>query len=267
MKYAFSDKRDITDAFPISSRRATNTNWGLFDIHDDDGSETLSARSRPIFPQDEDEMQEVPKKSKRFWERKGHKQNREPEKKDAVSGGHIKEQENEGAHEESQEDKKPNQSEVPEREQLGKQDEEQEPEEHGESQADKALDQSGVPRREQFEEQGQEEEEQELGEHEESQEDKTLDQDEVPERGQEQEKVSKQCGESQEDEPLDQDKDSRDGQSKLRTAPELAQPTPVDIAPKPKARKLKGRLVGKMLEDSQDIMRVEDPRESDVVIP
>ena len=35
MKYAFSDKRDITDAFPRSSRHATNTNWGLFDIHDD----------------------------------------------------------------------------------------------------------------------------------------------------------------------------------------------------------------------------------------
>ena len=124
-----------------------------------------------------------------------------------------------------------------------------------------------MPRREQFEKQGQEEEEQEPGEHEESQEDKTLDKDEAPEREQEQEKVSKQYGESQKDEPLDQDKDSRDEQSKLRTVPELAQPTPVNIAPKPKARKLKGHLVGKMLEDSRGIMKVEDPRESDVVIP
>ena len=52
MKYTFSDKRDITGAFPISSRRATNTDWKLFDIHDD-GLETLSAHSRSIFPQDE----------------------------------------------------------------------------------------------------------------------------------------------------------------------------------------------------------------------
>ena len=133
MKYAFSNKRNITGAFPISSRRATNTDWKLFDIHDDDGSETLSARSRPIFPQDEDEMREVSKKSKRFWESKGIEQ------KNEIPGGH--------------------------------------------------------------------------------------------------------------------------------TLPELSQPTPVDIAPKPKARKLKGRLVGKMLEDSRGIMKVEDPRESDVVIP
>ena len=53
MKYIFSNKRDITDAFPISSRRATNTDRKLFDIHDEDGSETLSACSRPILPQDE----------------------------------------------------------------------------------------------------------------------------------------------------------------------------------------------------------------------
>ena len=233
-KYAFSNKRNIIGAFPISSRRATNTDWKLFDIHDDDGSETLSARSRPIFPQDEDEMRKVPKKSKKVWESKGRRQNRELEQKDEISGGHIEEQENERA--------------------------------HGELQEENTLDQSEVPEREQFEKQGQKEE-QEPEEHEESQEDKTLDQDEVPEREQEQEKVSKQYGESQEDEPLNQDKDSRDEQSKLRTVTELAQPTPVDIAPKPKARKLKGCLVGKMLEDSQNIMGVEDPRESDVVIP
>ena len=107
---------------------------------------------------------------------------------------------------------------------------------------------------------------QEPEEHEESQEDKTLDQDEVPEQEQEQEKVSKQYGESQEDESLDQDKDNQDEQSKLRTVPELAQPTPVDIA-KPKSRKLEGRLVGKMLEDSGGITKFEDPRDSDVVIP
>ena len=234
IKYAFSNKRDITGAFPISSRRAANTDWKLFDIHDDDGSETLSARSRPIFPQDEDEMREVPKRSKRFWENKGRKQNKELEQKDEISSGHIEKQENERAHEGLQEDK--------------------------------TLDQSEIPEREQFEKKGQEEQ-QEPEEHEESQEDKTLDQDEVPEREQEQERESKQYGESQEDEPLNQDKDSRDEQSKLRTVPELAQPTPVDIAPKHKARKLKGRLVGKMLEDSRDIMRVEDPRKSDVVIP
>ena len=197
IKYTFSNKRDITGAFPISSRRAANTDWKLFDIHDDDGSETLSARSRPIFPQDEDEMREVPEKSKRFWESKGRKQNKEHEQIDEISGGHIEEQENEREHEELQEDK--------------------------------TLDQSEVPEREQFEKQGQEKE--------------------------------------QEDELLDQDKDNQDEQFKLRTLPELSQPTPVDIAPKPKARKFKGRLVGKMLEDSRGIMKVEDPRESDVVIP
>ena len=206
IKYAFSNKRDITGAFPISSRRAANTDWKLFDIHDDDGSETLSARSRSIFPQDEDEMREVPKRSKRFWESKGRKQNKELEQKDEISSGHIEEQEG--------------------------QEEEQEPEEH-----------------------------------EESQEDKTLDQDEVLEQEQEQENVSKQHGESQEDESLDQDKDNRDKKSKLRTVPGLVQLTPVDITPKHKARKLKGCLVGKMLEDSRGIMKVEDPRESDVVIP
>ena len=206
IKYAFSNKRDITGAFPISSRCAANTDWKLFDIHDDDGSETLSARSRSIFPQDEDEMREVPKRSKRFWESKGRKQNKELEQKDEISSGHIEEQEG--------------------------QEEEQEPEEH-----------------------------------EESQEDKTLEQDEVLEQEQEQEKVSKKHGESQEDESLDQDKDNRDEKSKLRTVPELVQPTPVDITPKHKVRKLKGRLVGKMLEDSRGIMKVEDPRESDVVIP
>ena len=76
MKYAFSDKRDITDAFPISSRHATNTNWGLFDIHDD-VSDTLKC-----------EVCEVPRK---FWEGKGRKQDREPEEKDEVSRRHIEE--------------------------------------------------------------------------------------------------------------------------------------------------------------------------------
>ena len=73
--------------------------------------------------------------------------------------------------------------------------------------------------------------------------------------------------ESQEDKTLDQDEDNRDEQSKLRTVPELAQPTPVDIAPKPKARKRIGSLFGKKLEDSQNIMKVEDPRDSDIIIP
>ena len=179
-------------------------------------------------------MREVPKRSKKFWESKGRKQNKELEQKDEISSGHIEEQENEREHEELQEDK--------------------------------TLDQSEVPEREQFEKKGQEEE-QEPEEHEESQEDKTLDQDKVLEQEQEQEKVSKQHGESQEDESLDQDKGNRDEKSKLRTVPELVQPTPVDITPKHKVRKLKGRLVGKMLEDSRGIMKVEDPRESDVVIP
>ena len=76
MKYAFSDKRDITDTFPISSRRATNTNWGLFDIHDG-VSHTLKY-----------EVREVPRK---FWEGKGRKQDREPEEKDEVSRRHIEE--------------------------------------------------------------------------------------------------------------------------------------------------------------------------------
>ena len=169
MKHTFSDKRNVTGAFPISSRRANDGDWKLFDIHDD-VSETLSARSRPIFPQDEDEMREVPKKSKRFWESKGRKQNRELEPKN-------EEQENE-----------------------------RQSEEHGESQADKTLDQSGVFRREQVEEQGQktverresqektladqsgrekvEEKGQEPDEHEESQEDKTPKQSELPGREQ-----------------------------------------------------------------------------------
>ena len=73
--------------------------------------------------------------------------------------------------------------------------------------------------------------------------------------------------ESQEDKSPDQDEDNRDEQSKLRTVLELAQPTPVDIAPKPKARKIKGSLFKKMFEDSQNIMGVEDPRDSDIVIP
>ena len=74
MKYAFSDKRDITDAFPISSRRAISTNWGLFDIHDG-VSHTLKC-----------EVREVPRK---FWEGEGRKQDREPEEKDEVSRRHI----------------------------------------------------------------------------------------------------------------------------------------------------------------------------------
>ena len=85
MKYAFSDKRNITEAFPTSSRRATNTDWKLFDIHDEDGSETLSVCSRPIRPQDEYEICEVPKESK------GRKQDRDPEEKDEVSRRHIEE--------------------------------------------------------------------------------------------------------------------------------------------------------------------------------
>ena len=161
MKYAFSDKCNITGAFPISSHRATNTNWEMFDIHDDDEPETLKY-----------EVREVPKK---FWESKGRKQDREPEEKDEVSGGHMQVEERKG----------------------------------------------------------------EPVEREESQEDKTLDQDE----------------------------DNRDEQSKLRTVPELAQPTPVDIAPKLKARKIIGSLFGKMLEGSQNIMTVEDPRDSDIIIP
>ena len=44
MKYTFSDKRDITEAFPISSRRANDGDWKLFDIHDD---EDLSACPGP----------------------------------------------------------------------------------------------------------------------------------------------------------------------------------------------------------------------------
>ena len=275
MKYIFSNKRDITETFPSSSRRAANVDWKLFDIHDDDRSETLSACSRP---RDEYGIREVPKK---FWESKGCEQNRELEELDEVSGSHIEEQ-NGREHEELQEDKTLDRSEVPEREHFERQEQEQELEEHGESQANKTLDQSGVPRREQVKEQGQkildqsgvsgreqvEERERESVECSESQEDKTLNKDEVPEREQEQEQEqeSKQHGESQKDESPDQDEDSWDEQSKLRTVPELAQPIPVGVAPKPKVRKLKGRLVGKMLKDSRGIMKVEDPRDSDVVI-
>ena len=186
MNYTFSDKRDIAGAFPISSRRANDGDWKLFDIHDD-VSETLSARSRPIFPQDEDEMREVPKKSKRFWESKGRKQNRELEPKNE------------------------------------EQESERQSEEHGESHADKSLDQSGVFRREQVEEQGQKtvergesQEEKTLGdqskvrarekiekgqgpdEHEESQESKTANQSEVPGQGQA-EQEPEEHKESQED--------------------------------------------------------------------
>ena len=160
MKYALSDKCNITSAFPISSCRATNTNWEMFDIHDDDEPETLKY-----------EVCEVPKK---FWESKGRKQDREPEEKDEVSGGHMQVEEREG----------------------------------------------------------------EPVEREESQEDKTLDQDE----------------------------DDRDEQSKLSTVPELAQPTPVDIAPKPKALEIKGSLSGKTLKESQDITTVDDLRDSDIII-
>ena len=159
IKYAFSDKRNITGAFPISSRRATNTNWELFDIHDE--PETLKY-----------EVREVPKK---FWKSKGREQDREPEERNEVSGGHMQVEEREG----------------------------------------------------------------EPVEREESQEDKTLGQDE----------------------------DNRDEQSKLRTVPELAQSTPVDIAPKPKALEIKEILSGKMLKESQDITTVEDPRDSDIIIP
>ena len=159
MKYAFSDKRNITGAFPISSRRTTNTNWELFDIHDE--PETLKY-----------EVREVPKN---FWKSKGREQDREPEERNEVSGGHMQVEEREG----------------------------------------------------------------EPVEREESHEDKTLGQDE----------------------------DNRDEQSKLRTVPELDQPTPVGIAPKPKVRKLKGGLSAKMLKESEDIMKVGDPRDSDIIIP
>ena len=325
----FSNERDITEAFPSSSRRATNGDWKLFDIHDDDGSEALSACPGP---QDEYEIREVPKK---FGESKGRKQNRELEEKDEVSGGHIEEQENvkePDEHQESQEDKTLDQSELPGREQV--EEREQAPVGNGESQADKTLDQNGVPRREQVEEQGQktvereesreektldrsevsgreqveereresvEREEshedktldqdgvpereqveeqgqgqgqghgqrqrQEPVEREESQEDKALDQDEVPQRERGQEKVPKQHGESQEDESPDRNEDDRDKQPKLRIVPELARPTSVDIAPKPDTHKKWERLSGKMLKESEYIMKVEDPRDSDILIP
>ena len=118
MKHTFSDKRDITRAFPISSRHANDGDWKLFDIHDH-VSETLSACSRSIFREDEYETREVPKKGKKFWESEGREQNREFGTKNEEQGN------------------------------------ERQSEEHGESQADKILDQSGVPRREQVEEPGQ----------------------------------------------------------------------------------------------------------------
>ena len=228
MKYMSSNKRDITEAFPSSSRRATNADWKLFDIRDDDGSETLSACPRP---QDEYNVRKAPKKGEKFGESKGPKQNREPEEKDEVSGGHIEEQENE-----------------------------REPDEHQES-SDETLGKSELPGRGRVEEQGREP----VGSKE-SREDKTPDQDEVSEREQEKEGAPKQHRESQEVKSPHQNEDDRDKQSKLWIVPELARPTPVDTPPKRKARKIKGSLFGKMLEDSQDIMTVEDPRDSDVVI-
>ena len=136
MNYTFSNKRDITGAFPISSRHANDGDWKLFDIHDD-VSETLSACSRSIFREDEYEIREVPKKGKKIWENEGRKQNRELEPEN-----------------EEQENKRQS-------------------EEREESQADKTLDQSGVFRREQVEEQGQKTVERESPKREESQEDKT----------------------------------------------------------------------------------------------
>ena len=226
MKYMFSNKRDITEAFPSSSRHATNADWKLFDIRDDDGSETLSACPGP---QDGYEIRDVHKKGKKFWESKGRKQNRELEK-DEVSGGHIEEQEN--------------------RREL---------DEHQES-PDGTLGQGKLPEREQVEGW-----EREPVESEESQEDKTPDQDKVPEREQEKEGVPKQHGESQEVTSPHQNEDNRDKQSKLRI-PELAQPTLVDIAPEPKIYKMgERRLTGEMLKDITTT--VEDPRDSDIVIP
>ena len=183
MKHTLSDKHNVTGAFPISSRHANDGDWKLFDIHDD-VSETLSACSRPIFPQDEDKMWEMPKKSMS----KGHKQNRELEPKN-------EEQENE-----------------------------RQSEEQGESQANKMLDQSGVFRWKQVQEQGQKtvkcgesQEEKTLGdqskvcvrekieekgqgpnEHEESQEDKAANEGEVPGQGQA-EQEPEEHKESQED--------------------------------------------------------------------
>ena len=146
-KHTFSDKRDVTGAFPISSRRANDGDWKLFDIHDD-VSETLSACSRSIFREDEYEIREVPTKGKKIWENEGRKQNRELEPEN-----------------EEQENKRQS-------------------EEREESQADKTLDQSGVSRREQAEEQGQKTVERESQERKESQEDKSPNQSEVPGREQ-----------------------------------------------------------------------------------
>ena len=279
MEYMFSNKRNITEAFPSSSRRATNADWKLFDIRDDDGSEALSACPGP---QDEYEIREVPEK---FGESKGCKQNRELEEKDEASGGYIKEQENEREHDEyqeSQEDKTLDQSELPGREQA--EEREQAPVGHEESPEDKTLDQSELPGREQVEEQ-----EREPVESEESQEDKTLDQDEVPEQEQAEEQEQEPVGheESQEDKMFDRDevpereqekdkepKRSLDCSSRLSSSwlgdlsscDSPCQPTPVDIPPKPDTHEIKGKLSGKMLKESEDIMKVEDPRDSDVVI-
>ena len=128
MIHTFSDKRNITRAFPISSRHANDGDWKLFDIHDD-VSETLSACSRSIFRKDEYEIREVPKKGRKIWENEGRKQNRELEPEN-----------------EEQENKRQS-------------------EEREESQADKTLDQSGVSMREQAEEQGQKTVEHESQEH------------------------------------------------------------------------------------------------------
>ena len=177
MNYTFSNKRDITGAFPISSRHANDGDWKLFDIHDD-VSETLSACSRSIFREDEYEIREVPKKGKKIWENEGRKQNRELEPEN-----------------EEQENKRRS-------------------EEREESQADKTLDQSEVSRREQVEEQRQKTVERESPKREESQEDKTPNQSEVPGREQVEEHQHEQHREvpemtSKGRKQLEQNEDSR----------------------------------------------------------
>ena len=37
--------------------------------------------------------------------------------------------------------------------------------------------------------------------------------------------------------------------------------------PKPDTHEINGRLSGKMLKESEDIMKVEDPKDSDILIP
>lgn len=178
MKCTFSDDDDMTEALPKSSHRAVNADWKPLDIHENDELETLSMSSVSISSLDENEIrEEMPKKSRKFWESKG-KQNRGvdqdedqgedkmpeevPKKgtkrqskkgtkrrrvRDDVSGGHVKEQENEnGEHEEPQEDNTLDHNEVPEREQVEEQ--EQGTVEDEEFQVNKTLDHDEVPEQE-----------------------------------------------------------------------------------------------------------------------